>query len=457
MRRVAIVGAGFSGTMVAFHLLARQEPALNVRVVERARRFGPGLAYGVVEPAHLLNVPAGNMSALASDPDHFVRFARRHWPSAVAGDFLPRATYGEYLEQLLRDAMQSTASEAECVSGEVEAILPDRHSGGFRVSLLSGQRCEADAVVLATGNYPPADPLAPFGLAPDEPRYVKDAWVPGALAGVIPGERVLLIGSGLTALDVALSVHARGASHIDCVSRHGWMPLPHRVPTLPSRATPVQARILAEPPKARGYLRCLRDTALEVERDHGQDWRDVVGGIRPITPQLWARLPLAERQRFLRHLRTLWDVHRHRCAHTAAASFVGLLAQGLLEVHAGRIAAVSRKGDGLDVRLHRRDGRLEILRVDRVVNCTGPAGNPARIDDPLVASLLASGTIVPDELGLGISVDAEGQAIDANGRVVEGLFVVGPALRARDWEATAVPELRVLAERTAAAVFRILS
>ncbi len=454
MGTVVIVGAGFSGSMVAIHLLARRDPTLQVRVVERSRRFGPGLAYGAVEPAHLLNVPAGNMSAFASDPDHFLRYARQRWPTATAGDFLPRATYGDYLEHLLRGEVQASAETAECLADEVESIHGQGPHGGFRVSLRSGRRFDADAVVLATGSFPPADPLARFASAADEARYVRDAWVPGALSGVMPGERILLIGSGLTALDVALSVHARGAGHIDCVSRHGWTPVTHRVPTLPSRPTPVQDRILAVPPTARAYLRCLRDTAAEVERDHGQDWRDVVGGIRPITPRLWGRLPLAEKQRFLRHLRTLWDVHRHRCAHTAATSFTGLVAQGLLDLHAGRIAAVSWGQDGPEVTLQGRDGGSTVLRADRIVNCTGPQGNPARVDDPLIKALVASGTIVPDDLGLGIAVDADGRVIDGSGNVVHGLFVVGPALRARDWEATAVPELRVLAERTAEAVSR---
>lgn len=448
---VIIIGAGFCGTLVAAHLLARGTASLGVRLVERSGRFGPGIAYGRAEPPHLLNVPAGNMSAFPADPDHFVRFARTRWPLASGGDFLPRATYGEYLESVLADAEVGRPGALERVRGEAVSLL--RTAEGFRIMLADGRDLEGTHVVLAFGNLPPGDPLGAAGAALDPARYVRDPWGPAGVSCVEAGERVLLIGSGLTALDIALSAHARGAREILCVSRHGWTPLPHRMPVARTRPTAIQARIDTAPATARGYLRCIRETLDSAARTERVDWRDVIGGLRAVTPRLWHRLPDDERRRFLRHLRTLWDVHRHRCAHTAAAAWTGLMATGVLAVHAGRIAGVTPGDAGLDVEVHHTGGRgSRRLRVHRIVNCTGPRTDLARTGDALILDLLGQGAISQDALALGARVDDRSRALDADGIPVPGLYVVGPALRARDWEATAVPELRGWAERAAEAV-----
>jgi uncharacterized NAD(P)/FAD-binding protein YdhS len=80
--------------------------------------------------------------------------------------------------------------------------------------------------------------------------------------------------------------------------------------------------------------------------------------------------------------------------------------------------------------------------VDRVINCTGPECRAARVTDPLVQSLLSSGIIRADALSLGIDVAEDGRPISRDGAEVDRLHYLGPWLRARDWEATAVPELR---------------
>lgn len=445
---VIIIGAGFCGTLVAAHLLARGPAGLRVRLVERASRFGPGIAYGRAEPQHLLNVPAGNMSAFPADPDHFVRFAKTRWPLSTGGDFLPRATYGEYLEQVLSDAETARPGVLDRVHGDAVALA--RTADGFRVTLADGRGLEAARVVLAFGNLPPGDPLGPAGAALNAERYVRDPWGTTGVSSVEAGERVLLIGSGLTALDVALSVHARGAREIHCVSRHGWTPLPHRMPVARTRPSAIQARVEAAPATARGYLRCIRETLDSAARAERVDWRDVIGGLRAVTPRLWRQLPDQERLRFLRHARTLWDVHRHRCAHTAAAAWAGLIATGVLAVHAGRIAGVTAGPVGLDVEVRLAAGRgSKALRVQRIVNCSGPRTDLARSDDALIRNLLDGGLLTRDALALGVQVDDGNRALDAQGIPVPGLFVVGPVLRARDWEATAVPELRGWAERVA--------
>jgi uncharacterized NAD(P)/FAD-binding protein YdhS len=69
-----VIGAGFSGVLVTLHLLWRCGRNDRIYLVERAPRFGHGLAYATGNPRHLLNVRVENMSALADEPDHFVRW-----------------------------------------------------------------------------------------------------------------------------------------------------------------------------------------------------------------------------------------------------------------------------------------------------------------------------------------------------------------------------------------------
>ena len=71
-RRIAIIGAGFSGSLLALHLLRGAAPEDRIYLVEKHRQFGRGPAYATGNPNHLLNVRAGNMSAFPDQPDHFV-------------------------------------------------------------------------------------------------------------------------------------------------------------------------------------------------------------------------------------------------------------------------------------------------------------------------------------------------------------------------------------------------
>src|SRR3954470_21447143 len=94
-RRVAIIGAGAAGTLVAIRLLTKAREPLDVVVINPTPHAGQGVAYSTQQPTHLLNVPAGRLS-VTDDPHHFAT-----WANAQPGDFLPRASYGRYLGEVL--------------------------------------------------------------------------------------------------------------------------------------------------------------------------------------------------------------------------------------------------------------------------------------------------------------------------------------------------------------------
>jgi uncharacterized NAD(P)/FAD-binding protein YdhS len=253
-------------------------------------------------------------------------------------------------------------------------------------------------------------------------------------------------------IDVVLERVQRGKQRqFVAVSRRGLVPQPHRAPASPPQQIDLPAALLdaAAPPTARGYCRTVRRHIREAEAN-GVDWRDVMAALRPITATLWQSLSLEERRRWLRHVRPFWEVHRHRVSPQPYEAFSRLLREGRVRTLAGRLIAFREEPHGVVVSIRLRGTNdIHELTVGSVVNCTGPAGDTLRLDDPLFTSLRAQGLLQPDPLGLGIETSPDGAALGRNGQPVPTLYYVGPFLRARDWEATAVPELRQYAQQLA--------
>ncbi len=448
-RTIAIVGAGFCGTTVAVNLL-RASPAAVGRIllVERVERQIGGVAYSTTSGSHTLNVPAGRMSAFEDDPDDFLRFVRASDPSLTGGSFVPRRTYGEYLAMRLEEARDASTPPLIRVAGEVGAIAEETSSA--TLTLADGRVLDVDQAVLAIGNFPPADPPVAGG---DEVyaslRYARDPWSPDALE-LDRREDVLLLGTGLTMCDVALALRDLDhAGRIHAVSRRGLLPQPHRVSALPPPHLDSPSDLEVWPDTAIGMLRALRSEVRDKAAD-AVDWREVVTSIRADTPMLWQRLDVDERRRFLERLRPYWETHRHRSSPETALAVESLIASGALAVIAGRVERYAEEADAVVVTLRRRGvTSVEELRVGKVINCTGPDTDLARVNDPLVQNLRDGGLIRPDPLGLGLDTDEDGRLLRADGRPSERLFLVGPLRKGLLWENTAVPELRVEARRMA--------
>jgi uncharacterized NAD(P)/FAD-binding protein YdhS len=196
---------------------------------------------------------------------------------------------------------------------------------------------------------------------------------------------------------------------------------------------------------ARSLLKSVRERATRTG-----DWRRVMDSLRPVTAQLWHELPLAERRRFLRHLSSLWDIHRHRMAPQIARWLELLLKEERLSVLPGSIQELGFARQGVSVRyLPRGEHEPRTLRVGRVINCMGLGPLPTRGSAGLLGSLLQSGLVCPGPLGLGLLVSHEGRVFDEQGSFARPLFAVGPMRREALWESIAVPEIRAQAEALA--------
>jgi uncharacterized NAD(P)/FAD-binding protein YdhS len=252
---------------------------------------------------------------------------------------------------------------------------------------------------------------------------------------------VLLIGSGLTMVDVSLSLRETGhRGPILAVSRHGRLSQFHQ---------PYSPHPLVDLPAAFnspvGSLRWIR-AEVEAVQCAGGDWRAVIDSLRPHTANIWCGWTLAQRATFLRHARNLWDIHRHRMAPEIADQLASLVTQGTLNIHAGRIISAERDGRMAKISLRSATtGESYSLRAARVINCTGPDRDYAKAQSPLVVRMRAQGWLNPDPLRLGIETDTDGRLTSSDGSPVPGLFSLGPPRMPALWESIAIPEIRVQA------------
>jgi uncharacterized NAD(P)/FAD-binding protein YdhS len=440
---IAIIGAGFSGTLLALHLLRRCPVGTRVILIERSGQHGPGLAYATQNPGHRLNVPAGKMSAFHDRPLDFLQFLTQR-PQAGngaeapnAGAFVPRGEFGAYIRSLLREAAQDPTVGQHLFLAHDDIIGLDRGTDRLVLRGLHGARIEADLAVLAIGNLPPS----PLPLADDSffqtQFYRHSPWAPDALTGLDRDAPVLLLGAGLTMVDTAVALLDQGhRGTIHAVSRRGLLPHSHKpVPPIPLPNSPYPTRALA-------LMRLLRRQAREVEAAGG-DWRGVVDALRPFTTDLWQAFPLEERQRFLRHLRPWWDIHRHRMAGAVADRINTACAQRRIQIHAGRLQALGvAAGQAVATIRTRGAAATTAVHAARVINCTGPGTDCRRLTDRLLQSLFCDGAVRPDALGLSVDVTPTGAVRKADGAVSRQIFAVGPMTRGAFWEMTAVPDIR---------------
>ena len=425
IEHVVIVGAGFSGSLQAINLLRHDGP--RATLIERASVPGKGLAYGAAHPSHVLNVRAGNMSALPDDPSHFVRWLEARGVPDAPASFIPRLTYGEYLREQLAAAQAAAPERLTIVQGDVVDL------NDAVATLGDGRRIAGDAAVLAVGNLPPHTPpgldpaLLPAG------RYIADPWDPAASAGLTSDDTVLIIGSGLTMIDVALLLKANGfAGSIVALSRRGLLPRPHEGPGANWKRIDERPKLCAS-----RLVRVLR------ERSKAVGWRNAVDELRPFTQDMWSNADADERARFLRHLRPWWDVHRHRLAPEVHARLTDMIDRGQLTVRGGKTLGFAPGDSGVDVRWRPRGSSTpETLRVSRVINAIGPQGDLTRTEDPLLAGLHARGLIRPDTAHLGIDVAPDAATIGVDGAASEWLYALGPMTRGAFWEIVAVPDIR---------------
>lgn len=416
---IGIVGFGFSGLMVLANLLRRAEAPLTIYLIDPLLD-GKGLAYRTPYDAHLLNVRAENMGAFADEIGDFARWLAENGQPYGPSDFVPRNIYGDYLAHLWVEA-QGMASAKGIHLKLVPSLAVAVQRRGDQLTLMTerGDAIALAQLVLATGNE--MKPMHP----PLEAPMLQDPWGPGMLAEAAKtAGPILLLGTGLTAVDMVLALRAEGyAGTILATSRNLLLPQPHRDGVPPYG---LNASTILGLHSARDAVRWMRDHVAELP-----DWRMAVDALRPHTQRIWQQWKPAAQRRFLRRLGTFWNVHRHRMAPQIAAKM-----------------AEERLRGGLKLL---RSKELAEAAPALVINCTGPELDLRKSRMPLYRSLLAEGLIEPHDTGLGLRADARQRAW---GQGHPHLYATGALLTGQLLESTAVPELRVGAATVAEALWQ---
>jgi uncharacterized NAD(P)/FAD-binding protein YdhS len=435
---LAIIGAGFSGTMVAVHAAMRSHGKMKIQLIERHGEPGRGVAYGTTDHQHLLNVRAVQMGALADAPDDFYQWLQSH-PKILEeakvdelkpDSFMPRLVYGAYLQDILRHAISEHGGIEKIQTNIVDLVAAPE---GYQLYNDKGPVAIAHSVVLALGNFPPGNASENTTVNPYAPEIHSRLSSSGD---------VFLIGTGLTSLDLLVTMartKPRGTIHL--VSRGRLFPQVHdNVQPYACFLDPSNL-----PKTALQLLHAVRCEIRKAAHD-GIGWQSVIDSLRPLNQKIWQALPQAEQKKFLHRLRSYWDTHRHRCAAKVMQARDRLAADGRLVQHRGAFVSMEQTPTGVAVTWQPAESAVQkTINVACAVICTGPQSDCRKLDDPLIKNLLKRDMLAPDPLRMGAHTDEKGRLYNAKGEIVRGLYTIGTWRKGRLYESVAVPELRVQA------------
>lgn len=446
MITICIIGGGFSGTATAIQLLKQQTP-LRIKLINHSHPLARGVAYSTARTEHLLNVPAGKMSLFPDQPGHFTEWLclqpeyKDRDNTHISAEYVPRSLYGRYLDMLM--ALHISDPRLEIIAEK--AVQARSVSGQYEITLAGGRILVSDVLVLAMGNYLPAAPKVVHTAVFEHPDYFNNPWSDTFLNGLRNDDTILLIGTGLTMVDCVLSLRKQQfGGKIVVVSPRGYLPASHTTPAAYADfCSGHKGKTLQE------ILQSVREH-VKTAAAQGTPWQSVIDAIRPYVQQIWLQLGPAEKQQFVSHLRHIWGVARHRLPESIYAQIRDSVGSGQTQIIGGRIIDIEENKNGFSISIRpRREQEIKKMSVTRIVNCTGPQINYAEITDPLVKSLIENHIIRPDPLKMGIAATAGGQVLDADGQPVKNVYALGSLLRGILWETTAVPDIRVQAERLA--------
>lgn len=457
---IAIIGGGFCGTLTAVHLLSQKEIPLHIILINSKYPLSKGIAYSSYSNKHMLNVNAKNMSAFPDKSDHFIKWIHNSDRYSLLGHgdlpemFLPRNIYGYYLKEIFDNSIRKKSENISIEFVHDEAIDIEPSGKRAKISFSVSPPVYADKTVLATGNYPPRQHPKMKNDFCKSKKYFGNPWLHEAVKNVERKDKVLIIGNGLTMVDVVIGLREEGHSgKIYSLSPHGFDILPHRkfepYPDLLNELQPPYD--LVKVIKIfRSHVHKLRAKNISGEA--------VVDSVRPLSQKIWMSWSKREKERFMYYVRHMWGVARHRLPMEIHIKLQQFILDDTLEIIAGNLDSIKEYENGVTAKIkHRKRKELLELNIARVINCTGPECDITQVDNELIKNLLSRNLITADEMRLGMEALPDGTIIDKDGNHSSLLYTLGSPLRGILWESTAVPELRFQARQLAAKLVTQLS
>lgn len=451
--RIAIIGGGFCGVLTAIHLLQDKNRYQQIHIINKGAVFTKGVAYAPHTAGLLLNVPNGRMSALPDVPDHYVQWLLKQYPNcysqeSLAAEFSTRQQYGEYLNDLWNDTVSKSGycNQIKVYNDAAEDITEDGDQ--LHIHLQSHWLLTVDIAIIATGNEQPGLPSGLDRSLQKSNYYFNDPWKKACIENIEPTGDILIIGNGLTMADTVIGLAENCVTQtIHTISPHGyrlkaWQETKISCPTINWNEVISHDASLLNLLK---FFNHHRKIAVALN----QSVYPLIDSLRPHGQKLWQAFSLKERQQFIKYLSAHWHSIRHRLPVQMHDVINCMQTKGQLITNSGYITSVKETGDRLAVTLN-CNGVVTQLTVQRIINCTGPATDIGRSGNVLLANLAKSGLINAGPCGVGINADAErGAVITANRVQKANLFVIGSNLKGVLWESTAVPELRLQAQKLA--------
>lgn len=441
VKRITIIGGGASGTLLAANLLrSADDRMIEINIVEKNPAVGRGVAYSTPDDIHLLNVPAARMTAFADEPDHFLNWLEANGYQYGPNAFVPRKIFGSYLVDVVHAAEEEKHDRVKLNIFEDDAVDVVIEGGKAQVILASGEFLYSEKIVLAFGNFLPPQPSVSDLTFTTAPKYFRTPWNDGVFEKIDTGDEVLIVGTGLSMVDVVLKLaDSNHSGKIHAISTRGLLPAVHKL----GHTYPSFADELRPMSQITDILKAVR-RHIERAGEMGIDWRAVIDSLRPVTQEIWQNLPLSEKRYFMQHLSRYWNVARHRMPAEAADVIETLRSSGRLDIMKGRLKNV--KHDGRFQVTYRTAGVDKYLSADAMINCIGSESNFRKLDSELVSNLFDRGYIRSDGLNFGIDALPNGSVLGQNGGNSDFIFTLGTALKGTLWETTAIPEIRTQAK-----------
>ncbi|GAA4533703.1 MULTISPECIES: FAD/NAD(P)-binding protein [Nonomuraea] len=478
--RIAIIGGGAAavGLVDALAVGEAGSAAGEVTVFEPSPHLWRGRPYGPDLDSVLVNVPPVIMSIRYLDAGHYASWlgperAATHLDELLGQPLVPRALYGSYLADTAEAALAALRGRGwrtRVAAARVVAAARSGGGAGLRVRTEDGHEHPADQVVLCVGGGTPQDHYGLGGAA----GFVADPYPLAYTLGQVPAEAdVAVIGSGLSAVDVVVSLTARGhAGRIALVSRSGMLPhvwqrpLGHR----PVHVTVERVEALCREhggvtlDDLTGLLRAELGTAgedfahfaaevlaagseepvrrlrrqLAAVADPRIGRRVLQETAHTVGPYAWRLLPEPDRERLRGHYRLATGLASPMVPVNAAA-LLRLFEAGQLTMVAG-VRKIEAAEGGFRVRGDGGD-----LNADVVVNAVNPPPQAVpRAAEPLVTSLLTDGLAV---------LHPSGGLVPADPR----LHVVGDLAGGGSFITSGIPGVAAAAARSARGLLATLT
>ena len=439
---IVIVGDGAAAVALldALDSMAAQSGrSASIALVGSAATLGHGQCYREDSPALLMNSPAADMSISSSDKQHFVK-----WLDACGfdrkGEFVPRYVFGRYLRAHAQALLAKQVLEVERFEG---LALDIRRNGvGFEVTT-SGATLSSRKVALATGVSAPDDH---YGLAGSVGYFPAAFPINPVIDRIGPDQDVFIVGSSLSAIDVAIALHHSGfRGNMAFISRRG------RLPWIKSKRAPVTLLHVDGPgliARAGRHGIGMRDVLRAARQDFatiGFDWRLLFAPGSPDTSEgLVSKLRKAgESSPWLNMLNAMqseldpvWPSLRTEQRQTFIQRFLPDLLHKLASVPAQNLERVSSMLQSGQLRnLHGLKGLTSVggkfiaqfadgstASADAVINATGPS---PQASGPLFAAIVGRKLAVPEPAGGLVCCPRSGALTSGANETVEGLHVLG--------------------------------